>query len=436
MKAEITKYIWTDCSANKVKILFLVLAFIFGICALQYGMQGLQSTSLTVAVLFGIWGIIPCSNSVSEEVIAGTWDQQRLSPQSAADLAFGKIIGAPLFQMLGMLLSIIVFVTVSGVSYTEEIRLVLLLIPGIFSLLAFAVMASIESAAAMRMHRRKKSGNSLPFFLVILIPVIGLVPALIRSNLDTIIIWWGVNLSLFSFLLLTAGFAMIWTTIGAYRAMLRELCFPTTPVFFGSFIIFLAFYLAPFLQSGNSIFQVSFNLFLISYLMAYGTLFAENKEAVSLQKLCSNIVNLKLSATQIPKSLVSLVLAITGLIACAICTIFFGSMVVNSTLFTDALSFQMITILFLFRDILIVLAIAFSRPNHRKNSQLTAFIFFSLYLMLPIGLAILNQKALLQLFWPDPTHNTTSSYVLAAIGMLAALRLFTTAYSKVRKRDC
>lgn len=108
--SEIRKYIWLDFTPQRTIAMPLVLFAIFFLVHLWFGdsnkpdrlYEMLHSVSSTLFWLLAtIWGSYKAAHSVADDIRSNCWDNIRLSPISAADLCFGKLIGSTLYTWYG-----------------------------------------------------------------------------------------------------------------------------------------------------------------------------------------------------------------------------------------------------------------------------------------------------------------------------------------------
>ena len=106
MLAEFQRNIWLRFTAYRVLAMPIILGVVFFVTYVSNGRQIDPDMATVAAVLFAAlafpWGNRVTAESLSEEIVARTWDQQRMSAMSATSMVFGKLFGATLIVWIGM----------------------------------------------------------------------------------------------------------------------------------------------------------------------------------------------------------------------------------------------------------------------------------------------------------------------------------------------
>src|SRR5579862_622735 len=102
MNPEFRRNIWLELTPRRVLTMTTVLLLIFFAAALT----GSESTPVSAAVtlyyfIVVFWGARNASLSVVGEIRDRTWDFQRLSSLGAAQMTWGKLFGATMFNWYG-----------------------------------------------------------------------------------------------------------------------------------------------------------------------------------------------------------------------------------------------------------------------------------------------------------------------------------------------
>ena len=430
MNPEIRRYAWVDLSQTR-----LVLApAVIGILVLSiYSGQGPAAVLGWLNALAGIcclWGMGQCSNSVGEEVVANTWDWQRLSPQDAFTLAVGKIIGAPIFQWFLFAICVGTYALMGILSGTHSAthilewiyRWTMTLLLG-FSI---AVIGSVESARSLRTVRRpggRFRSNVVVFFLFAGFAP-GMATHLASRGADRImenggqVYWYGYGIPLWTFLDLSLLIYVLWALAGCYRSMKSELQFRCAPWLWLAFLLFLTLYVTPLFQVSPSSFLFSIVLFVIASAATYMNVIREDKDIVTFRRLLERSSG-SFPAHLIPCWLVSFALTLVGLAGLFLSAApdyipIAKNNVAIEMIVSNIRNLAVIATLMLIRDSCLLLAIHVRNPRNRRNDVAFLFYLACLYGIVPMCLRLIVGPSATLIFWPlQHDHFVISSYYWA-----------------------
>ncbi len=229
MNPELRRYAWLDLGWHRVVAAPLVLGVLAAMAlvsadkpaeVLAYGALG-----IFVAVTIG-WGAMRANASVAEEVNERTWDAQRLAAFKPAALALGKVFGAPIFSWYIGAWCLAVYAVAGLAARLPHVASTVVGITALAVLVhALGVGASALGARAMLGARTRRTGG-----ILMLIFLFNAMPMALMLGWDggdggelATVRWWGVSLSLRAFVALSTVLFALWTLLGAWRAMAREL---------------------------------------------------------------------------------------------------------------------------------------------------------------------------------------------------------------------
>lgn len=246
---ELQRNLWLEFSAQRLAVMPLVLAAIFYLAFETGGLPAVAGIARwTCMALALLWGTRLAGDAVSDEVLARTWDWQRLSSLAPWTLTWGKLIGAPSYAWYGALLALGTFAGAATLDGEDPdivmLRVALLLLA---SLCAHAV-ALLVSLHGVRRRDSMAAGRGLWGLIAGLLaawPWIGLESDLGDGGLGIVLWydrhWLGLDFGLASALLFTA---LAW--LACYRSMRAELQQRNAPWVWLAGSLFLMAYAAGF----------------------------------------------------------------------------------------------------------------------------------------------------------------------------------------------
>jgi hypothetical protein len=231
---ELIRNYWTEISALKLWMvpIFVVLILVLSFITPQ-NMNAKLDLIRVVAVVFFVasaflYGGVLCSLSVYREVKNRTWNNQRLTLLTPAEMVIGKWFGPSLYAWFIALiaLGVYLFGSLSRALLFESLwyALILVLLAGVIQL--------GSGALGLGMSRRfslNRSGSYTPAIPLVILGIViasSLYPALSWKQYDYTIQWWGFEIHRLS---LIAGwmFLALFTAWNWYLgSMGKELLYP------------------------------------------------------------------------------------------------------------------------------------------------------------------------------------------------------------------
>lgn len=308
MNPELLRNMWVELTERRLALMVVIVASIL-VVAVSPG--DLMSASFTAELVFYavvvLWGTRCAAQSVVEEIGNKTWDGQRLSAIRPWTMVWGKLLGSTMLAWIGgaMCLAVILYSAArSGGAENVATQALYFLTIGILSQ-AVALLASLVAVRRRMSHSR---------FDVFIYQLAGLIAALIvwrvwqtagdetsllrylAGGIDYFAVsevwWWGATFSPGLFYVGSLVIFVIWTLIGNYRVMRRELQVQNAPYIWLAFLVFLAAYAGgfdfwrnyirePSFVIGVRAFQAGAAVAVVTYIMAL----VEPKEIVAYRWL-------------------------------------------------------------------------------------------------------------------------------------------------------
>lgn len=434
MNPEIRKNIWLELSITRVAALLgAYLVILASILNSRHPLDSYGSFACMALVAFMLFAFVRCSASVATEVQDNTWDFQRMSSVGAWELTLGKIVGAPIFATWGAVIAFVLILLVmiaQGTAFGIVCRLIIILPSAFIFMCAAGVGRSLLAAQEMRGQRRVKANTGGVAMVLVLFLLTGPIVALTRilgenlsksDGLSTAhIIWWGIEFLAFDFITLSVVLFTLWSVLGAYRLMRSELQFKQPPTAWILFCSFLWFYLTPLwshARAADPTFAALSSLPgpLLFSMLLYPDLCSGFKDIISLRQFVAALTcyDLHRAFSLIPRWMISLLFFITA-----------AAISIIASLSTTGSALMTAWILFVIRDVGVVMSFHIRAPNHRRNGVAALVYFAFAYGLGPILFATV-QRHLAGLFFPiDPFY----SLVGGAIGVTVALHLVKDAW--------
>jgi hypothetical protein len=295
---EFRRQLWLELTPHRLLAmpltLGLLLAMIY-LTATTVEADGGAATARAALWIFGgllvLWGTRLAGDAVTEEVRARTWDQQRMSAIPPWQLAWGKLLGGPVFPWYGAALCAAVALTLGDAPPARRAAEVALLAGLAILLHASAVIVSLLTL---------RKGATLPARTGGLLPLLAFfiaMPVLQATLTDAAwsdrLAWFGLRPSVFAaFFASMLAFAG-WSVLGVHRLMRAELQVRGTPLVWLAFLVFTmawaAGFVPPELGAGEPVTPLTPTRLLVAYGVAhiaiYALAFAEPKQPVVFRRL-------------------------------------------------------------------------------------------------------------------------------------------------------
>lgn len=430
---EFARNVWLEMSPQRIAAMPAILALVYFVAWLGDPRTAVQDVRLaavaTFVLLTTVWGARLAAASVSDEIVAGTWDSQRMNALSAWQLTLGKLFGGPVFAWYGGLCSLGVFVlTARGDESPARIAAyVLVLISCALATQSAALMSVLLSQSRWASVTARRRRNALIVVVVALFAMQWASGALgwLFFGRPAVVVWYGMAIDFWSFVTAAIVAAAAWGVLGCYRLMRRELQYHDAPVAWAAFLLFVVGYAAGSLHDGTDAglrfpgvqgaltpALMHLGLALTILLTAtYLTMIIERKEWVRWRRLPQALRERDYLGflRKAPLWLVTLAMTLAVAVALAVCAIL-------SLQPGDALSVVAGTsalLLFFVRDAGLVAWLNLM-PDRRRADAAALLYLGVLYLLAPALLALAQLPLLLGLFLPLVSF-AQPAWVIAAV---------------------
>lgn len=440
---EIQKYKWLELSQHRLIVMPVVLVMLFFLASKANSPEIIISNmAITIFIaLVGVWGGGKVLESVVEEANDNTWDFQRLSALSPSSLAFGKLIGSPIYCWYGGAMLIITYIISSLEflpTYIVFCNMMLLILGGLICH-AGALLSSLQSLQSF-INKRSKMGRFGHFVVGIALSLpFCLMPLAARFNVEKLIYWYSYEFESTGFTVVFAIIILFWLLVGIYWQMRKQLQVRNTPTAWTSFVIFTMFFCSGFVY-GNDLWtkyndNIAISLaslaslsiaFIIGVILTYIMVFFENWNCISYKRLldCWKSGNKKKFYEIFPRWLITFFI-----------TILIGSDIIlsYSSHSQIIISFTIISVVcFVIRDIAILHYFKLS-SNNKRYSKTTIFYLLLLYVLLPNILNVLQLHGLIALFQPFPSSSQDPLIVNIISGAVQAVFVSVLAFKRWKK---
>lgn len=397
-----------------------------------------QAAELACFVVLGLWGTRRAADSLSEEVSGGTWESQRMSGLGAWQMAWGKLIGGTAFVWYCAAFAILVLAAAHlqlGALADPEKPLAVtvynLVLGGLFSHCVSFAVAIILLRKAVSYRRLTITLAQTCGFITFLAFAYGGLPfsgggnpyGNVQGLLDQSLTSLGgeAQIELYKKAVAITLFGA-WTVLAIYRLMRLELQYRNWPWAWTAFVAFMFLFGAAFVRSPN-LGPVGWLIgsTLTSALLTYVSLFGDVRDPVryrwALRAVWSGDFGQALTYT--PWWLIAFVATIGGAVAAIIqipdveilrmagieFSRYFGAFMPTQLQISLAL-----LLLFMLRDILVVLWLSAGPKRHRAD--VSGLIFVALvYAPLALILGSAGGKALLPIVLPVSMSGNALDFV-------------------------
>ncbi|HEY5338065.1 MAG TPA: hypothetical protein VIJ85_07685 [Rhizomicrobium sp.] len=253
---EFRRNLWLELSPRRIVFMVAILGLIFFAAAVTNADNGPASVAeMLYYLIVVLWGARNAGLSVVGEIRDRTWDSQRLSSISAAEMTWGKLFGSTIYNWFGGAICLAVML-VYGFAHSTPVTTLI-------SLVYYVAIGVIAQSAALLASlvavRRRQRHSRLEVFLYQLIGIAAAIavfgvwetvdPAgslITHRKATDFIAWWGATLDARPFLLISLAIFAGWTLLGCYREMRRELKLRNGPFVWLGFLGFMGLYVAGF----------------------------------------------------------------------------------------------------------------------------------------------------------------------------------------------
>ncbi|OSM05179.1 hypothetical protein [Magnetofaba australis] len=264
LNPEFRRYLWTELTPHRIVAMPLVLAGLFYLTWVTRDYQSVWNPRDAALAGFGVliflWGTRLAGEAVSQEVLDRTWDSQRMSVLSPWSMTWSKLTGSTIFVWYGAIICLLLFVVALQRHFPffpqERAWQIIGWALGCGALShAMSLLVSIVSVTKRRRINRRRVSGFQVLGLLLLAPFFFGVIYLLYTPLEAErqVLWYGRELSLAKFLLLSVWTFFAWTVLAIVRVMGEELQTPRAPLAWALFLTFLFGYGAGFVNVTDSL---------------------------------------------------------------------------------------------------------------------------------------------------------------------------------------
>jgi len=445
MGPEFRRNLWLELTTRRIAFMVAILALIFFASAVSGpGWTPYSAAETVYYLVVVIWGARNAGLSIVKEIRDRTWDLQRLSSISAAQMAWGKLFGATIYNWFGGAICLAVML-IYGLAHGAFGKAIL----DFFHYVIVGVVAQAVAFLASLVALRRRSAHSrLDVFLYQLLGILAAVVAayvwetadpesavLLGRKSTEVIPWWGVVISARPFLLLSLAIFAGWILTGCYREMRRELKMENGPLVWLGFLGFIGLYVAGFdawlpheaLMANWNV--VALRLALASTTFAaltYVMVLLEPKDRVLYRWYASQIASADIG--RVLRNLQAWIMSYFAAVAVSLVLIWwlfergFGA-------FYPAVAIAGLG--FITRDVSIFVFFAASR---RRSDFAALVTLFALYVLIPAILDGVGLKGMLSFFYPTPSRPIWLGPAVVWVEAIAALGLAVSRVALGEKR--
>lgn len=304
MNPELLRNIWLEASPFRLALVTgVVLLAVAASSAAPAQLATPQGVAQALYWFFAVlWGTRSAALSVVVEIRERTWDSQKLSSIGPWTMVWGKLFGATAANWFGALLCLPFILPPAAAEYGLAAALLFGLV-----LLGLGIFAQAVALLASLVLIRRQTGNwRLDAFLC---QVAGIVASFayyplasssfaFRRMMEQPITWWGRELTLGNFQLVSLLLFLGWALVACWRVMRAELRFANGPYVWLAWLGYSALYAAGFgpaladklEQQGVPGDGLPLVLAAVSLLTStYGIAFLEAKDPVRLRWLAEQV---------------------------------------------------------------------------------------------------------------------------------------------------
>lgn len=419
LNPEFLRNLWLEFSLPRLVATPVVLGLFIVLVQNSAGTDGVLTTA---AVLFlgvtAAWGSGLASDALLREIQGGTWALQRLTAIHPWPMTWGKLLGATAYAWYVGIWCLLAMVVAAG-SLDEpawglihnDLPVTILFFVG----LALFFHAASLLSALLQASQRKAAVRRRSLLIVLGMILLGsmLLNMIMRLKGEVMMVWWDNHWPADYFWLISLYVGVGWLLLGATMLMRKELQVPNQPWVWIGFVVFINGYLAGFVSgttfiSGSWVNETTQRLGLVTLTtmaLTYLMVFVEGTTVVDLSRLlqrlrAANFLNAfrevpRWALTTIAAWLVGVVLLIQDAVSDTPTWAGHG----GTSSEADLNSMVIAGLLFLLRDIAIVLFARFSSKKDRAALAAVAYLAI-LYYLIPWLLTVASMGGIHFLFLP------------------------------------
>lgn len=426
---ELTRNLWQELTPQRLVVIPSILLLII-ILAKTMGNRDFSSvlmwaSSFLFTFVVVLWGTKLASESLMQEFSEGTWDTQRMSGLHPMQMVWGKLLGGTAAAWYAGII-LLVFSVAGGlanpylsVGSVFKINITLVLFALIMHSMCMSSLLALWRKSGHQLSRRMRGVALLPILLFFLLWWIsGFILSFFQfrqgdwEQLPSIS-WFGLTLGLDTIGVVTLFCLAVWFVVGLWQQMRSELQFRNQPWWWLGFLVFWMVYMAGFVNASWSLKGVMgspWHIYLILCLLGvmfsvYMQLFYENKNAMRWLRFFSALKSGDFSRFRslfpawATSYMVGLAVAVV-LVLWVMVSPPKGEDGVPSSARAVIILGVISILLFVLRDIALVLWLNLSKHNQRADGA--AFIYLLvLYFLLPcLVLSVSRSSTAVFLFLP------------------------------------
>lgn len=434
---EFRRNLWIQFSSTRVLVAALLTGLLL-ICALAADLAlttrrafvpditAFVARWLAIAILL-FWAGRQAAGAVLREIRARTWDAQRLSTLHPWTMAWGKLFGATSLAWATAIICAVAYL-VAGV-FERPLGGVAVTVAGILGYGVVCQATGLLASLARLTGRPGERGGGTTLAHAVGLVATGLLGAFVVWGLENEGRWFGHRLGEEALRLITIWHFGVWTIVGVYRRMRRELQMRSTPWVWLAFLAAIVVY-GEGLAYGRG--QPNIALLLptaIVLLMLWAMTLIEAKDPLTLRQ-CLEACGQgrwRHAATLVPLWLVTyVVFALVVAISIALALTGDGALgVVRIPREAEAQTLLILAAAFLFatRDVLIVQILTLGREGNLAGLS-GAVIWFAFYFAVPAVIIAGQQPQLLGLVLPTGQGGWMLCLLPAAAEVALCIGLF------------
>ncbi len=310
---EFHRQLWSKCPPYKLAAAPAMLLLLWGISYGDLGIGVPGPVALRIGSLYIflivvlIWGSYEASIAMDEEIKSRTWDNQRVSAISPAQLAFGKLFGSTSYTWYVGLMCIVSYFSTFDHAQRPLVYAAFFMLASGIAAHFIAFLLSLSSFAARARHGAV-TGQGAGFFPCIAAIMCSFwinenlrqraINAHVSEDVERRLFpdfsWYGHDYDGFAFAAVATAFFLFWGVLACYRVVRAELRYRVWPWVWMIFIPSLSLFLAgcyvrtrggmPDMADTAAAFQKIDAIppllcaFLISFLLGYATLLSESSD--------------------------------------------------------------------------------------------------------------------------------------------------------------
>jgi len=383
---ELRRYIWSEFSPHRLVAMPALLGLLFfGADALSGSLGVDQAAKGALVALLVIWGGRQAAGAVTDEVVGGTWDAQRMSAMGPWSLTWGKLLGATAYTWYGAAGCFLALLYAGRTSLEDMV-----------SILLAALIAQGTSLYVGILLQRGQRPTALAGTITLAQACgIAVVSVLIAQQFEWgfgQVRWWDWVIDGDLFMLIAKGLALAWMLIGVYALMREELRYRPQPWTWLAFLVFASVFAAGFADPSHLtiLYGTMIAVNVVPLTVAYGTVSLLTLGAAVLASNDSVALRRWLAAStaarQRPQALFLEAPAwVLGLLASLVLAVALTAAwsAVPSPSWLPVMIWS--TVVFQVRDLGVVLAVTMN--SDRRRGAVGALIYLAaLYVLLPLSL--------------------------------------------------